>query len=873
MRALLIAGAVVSVVGCHNFDEAYADCVARGACPGGVSGSAGGQVGGGSGGGNVTGGGAVGGGSTAGGAAGGSSTSQLRVDPAGIVVESVPSETLVTTFSIWNVGSTTLTQVTVNPPTEAHFTIRSTDCSGAQLAPDASCTAAINYLPTDLTTTTGVFRVTTANGTLDEIALSGQGVVPLTVSPSRLDFGTVNIGDVPPLQPITLTNHSFLSATAPLRFSGSHAAFDAGTCATPIPSRGSCEAAVAFAPTASVDSGTLVVSGANDGGARPAERATVDLSGRGIPPAAFTFTPSSFALATDYGQPPVQQAFTLRNSSNVEATGPMTLGLVDDAGLFALDAGTCVASGLAALAQCQGSVTFLASRPGVFNAQLFASLADGGSRFAPVAGTAYDFVPVRVVVAMPDSGVVLFRDGGTACASGCVFGARRGVSDFFTAQPANNGVFVRWDGGCFVNGTTPQLCSFTPTTDGGITIGATFGPQVFPLTVTGVAPDAGRVTSVPSGLDCPGTCTANFPWYSDVIIFAAGTQGRTLQALTGACDGGVTCQVSMNAARIVNVAWKAGRVNLAFVGPTSILAGTGLAALDARCTQAADAGGLPTQSWKALLSTSTQVAFDRLVSDAGWQSVRGDPIALSVRQLREGRLLSPIIHEASGFRRGTAQVLTGMLIDGGVGETCGDWSGSTAYATGAWLDVSGPAWFGGIRDFCNVDRAYFCIQDDPTGIAPTVQQPSRVRLVFTSRGTVDGLTSDAQADALCSGEAADAGLPSAPLFSAYRRAAVTGGPWVFDPNGPPFYRVDGLPLWVQPSTLSPTLADSIPVNAANVDARGAFVEGFHWMYGCNDWQSNQTTTTGSARRVENITWRVELGPACSQQGHLLCVQR
>lgn len=53
---------------------------------------------------------------------------------------------------------------------------------------------------------------------------------------------------------------------------------------------------------------------------------------------------------------------------------------------------------------------------------------------------------------------------------------------------------------------------------------------------------AGTVTSLPAGIDCPGTCTASFPRGCPVRLTAAATGGKLLE-WTGPCSGGEECVV------------------------------------------------------------------------------------------------------------------------------------------------------------------------------------------------------------------------------------------------------------------------------------------------------------------------------------------
>jgi hypothetical protein len=73
----------------------------------------------------------------------------------------------------------------------------------------------------------------------------------------------------------------------------------------------------------------------------------------------------------------------------------------------------------------------------------------------------------------------------------------------------------------------------------------------FPLTVTLGGIGGGTVTSSPSGINCPGTCSANFVSGTTVTLTATPAAGSSFAGWSGACSGTGTCSVSMTAARNV----------------------------------------------------------------------------------------------------------------------------------------------------------------------------------------------------------------------------------------------------------------------------------------------------------------------------------
>jgi hypothetical protein len=72
-----------------------------------------------------------------------------------------------------------------------------------------------------------------------------------------------------------------------------------------------------------------------------------------------------------------------------------------------------------------------------------------------------------------------------------------------------------------------------------------------PLTVTLAGTGTGTLTSTPAGINCPGTCTANFSTGTMVTLTETPASGSSFTGWSGACSGTGTCSVTMNAAASV----------------------------------------------------------------------------------------------------------------------------------------------------------------------------------------------------------------------------------------------------------------------------------------------------------------------------------
>ena len=80
----------------------------------------------------------------------------------------------------------------------------------------------------------------------------------------------------------------------------------------------------------------------------------------------------------------------------------------------------------------------------------------------------------------------------------------------------------------------------------------------FTLTVTEAGTGSGTVTSSPSGITCPSTCSATFSSGTVVTLTATPTAGQTFAGWSGACSGTGTCKVTMSAAEAVTATFNKG---------------------------------------------------------------------------------------------------------------------------------------------------------------------------------------------------------------------------------------------------------------------------------------------------------------------------
>jgi len=92
--------------------------------------------------------------------------------------------------------------------------------------------------------------------------------------------------------------------------------------------------------------------------------------------------------------------------------------------------------------------------------------------------------------------------------------------------------------------------------------------QTYQLTVTAPGAGQGTITSNPSGINCPSTCTETFPAGTKVTLTAMPDSGYLFAGWAGACTG-TSCTVVLNSAETVSATFTAGD------GITVALAGNG----------------------------------------------------------------------------------------------------------------------------------------------------------------------------------------------------------------------------------------------------------------------------------------------------------
>ncbi len=312
---------------------------------------------------------------------------------------------------------------------------------------------------------------------------------------------------------------------------------------------------------------------------------------------------------------------------------------------------------------------------------------------------------------------------------------------------------------------------------------------------------------------------------------------------------------------------------------------------DAICQGDAIDAGLPGTYRAWLGSVDAGTAASRLGNARGWTRVDGKPFTDTLSGLlgrnQQFYPLNLDEHGAPAWSTGW----TGSQTDGGVGQTCSDWTsldagafgdtGSTTSASTEWIDFT--------QYSCLYAQPLYCFGINlQNPVSPTIPMPHRTAFITTGLYVMD--SGIAQADSFCANEAVDAGLGGTYLAmlstdagSAWSRFDTVGGTWL---------RVDG-------AALKPTAAALFAVDggaldtALNVTAKGVYLSSgmgdSAWSgsptpsvpaNGHNDCQ-NWTSSTAFAQGVgvaDDTTpgiWFdfVAFGSPCHDAQHLYCMQR
>ena len=175
-------------------------------------------------------------------------------------------------------GTLTISSIKVSAP------FAETDNCGTSLAPNAQCTLNVTFTPTAKQYYSSTLVITdSAANSPQSVALSGNGVIPVTFSPAAVSFGNQAAGTTSNTTNVTMSNNlpaalaiSSIQATAPFA--------QTNNCGTALAGGSTCTLAVTFSPTAvQYSSSSITVSDSASGSPQ-----TITVTGTGVAPVNFT---------------------------------------------------------------------------------------------------------------------------------------------------------------------------------------------------------------------------------------------------------------------------------------------------------------------------------------------------------------------------------------------------------------------------------------------------------------------------------------------------------------------------------------------------------------------------------------------------------
>ena len=146
--------------------------------------------------------------------------------------------------------------------------------------------------------------------------------------------------------------------------------------------------------------------------------------------------------------------------------------------------------------------------------------------------------PVTLSVQLVGSGSVVSNPGGIDCPRICSTAFSSGTNLMLTASPEAGFAFSGFSGAC--NGPS---CGLQLSSDTQVSAAFSAIPS-FNLTVVTGGSGAGKVTSLPPGIDCPGTCSATFLQHTSVALSAAPDALSKFKGWSGSCRG-ASCTIAL----------------------------------------------------------------------------------------------------------------------------------------------------------------------------------------------------------------------------------------------------------------------------------------------------------------------------------------
>ena len=385
------------------------------------------------------------------------------------------------------------------------------------------------------------------------------------------------------------------------------------------------------------------------------------------------------------------------------------------------------------------------------------------------------------------------------------------------------------------------------------------------ITVTNSGGTVGRVTSMPSGVDCDGSCQVNLPVGEKVVLFATGKLGTPIAGISawgGACTGAAeqcTLTLSESSTQVTVSLAPANYMFTTFanVGMTTLSQQADpLAYADTQCAQAATAAGLPGK-YLAFLSTATVIAKDRLVrpgggQPGGWYRTDGLPFASSLASLFTNsglgalnRVYYPPRMSEKRFDLGATNVAVPVAV---TSDGCAAPTADTKVLVGNAMSTG--SWTGATQAGCDGITHLYCFGVDNAVLVSPSAPVGRLAFVASTMSTTGGVDT---LDAACQGRAPVAGTFKA-LVASHGASAASR----FDLTGATWFRPDGVQVFERASDLAnPSKALLAPIT---VVGEGTYRQSYGVVTGAPSPIAAPTNTCSD--------YTVAAGPAPVESGRI-----
>jgi hypothetical protein len=290
----------------------------------------------------------------------------------GSVPTSSPSSTI--TVTVLNTGGVASGTILESTSGNADFTIVTSSCTGATLAPGGTCNFTARFTPAAAGARAAQLALTATPGGTVTIDATGTGIVPgaLSIEPSPFVYASTVTGQTTTAAEFTVRNTGGVGTGAiavslggndPGQFS-----ITANTCtASSLAPNGTCTISVVFGPTAIGQKSAFLFAAATPGGT-----AQATISGLALPTAQLAISPSSRDFGSiGNGTMSAQQSFTVQNTGGTSAAVPVIALAGANAGQFS-QTNDCN-SALDPTETCTVLVRFVPTALGAFSATVTAT--------------------------------------------------------------------------------------------------------------------------------------------------------------------------------------------------------------------------------------------------------------------------------------------------------------------------------------------------------------------------------------------------------------------------------------------------------------------------------------------------------------------